>query len=811
MPSEWEQVQELFLAALEREPAARVDFVQASCAGSSRTFEEVMSLLRSHDQANHLIDQPLLAAALKRGANELEPGQIVAGYTIVSLLGCSGMGEVYLAKDNEFGRDVAIKLIKRAFISVGGVRQFEREERILASLSHPNIASFYGGAVLPNGIPYFVMEYVAGIPIDQYCREYELPVCDRLELFRKVCAAVHFAHQHLIIHRDLKPSNLLVTKDGEPKLLDFGIGKLLEANDSSREATVSLARIMTPEYASPEQICGTSVSTATDIYSLGVLLYQLLCGELPYRPETKRPDQMAKTICESEPPRPSNIADKRTSKLLKGDLENIVLMAMRKEPLRRYASVAQFSEDIRRYLTGRPVIARPDTLTYRAKKFVGRNKLAVGAALLIATALLAGIAGTSMEARRANNERDRARLAQAEAERLNAFLQNLLASADPDGMGRDVKVVQVLDAAAKKIDADLADEPAILAQAHFTIARAYASLRDGVAAENQARKALTIDQRIYGNDAPATAQVMAFLGYALRVFRRFDEAEPLLRQSLAVQRRHPPAEKRDLAKTMITLGNVLAETGRLKEAGPLIEEAVELDRKTYGDSSAEYAEALNSLGNVRFDLPDVSGAKAAYSHSIEIYRKLRPPRFYMLVPMQNLAQILLTERNLTAAESLLQETDALCRQMVGQSNPTYGNIRGFFGYLRFLQRDYHRAVPDLRRFVHDLGSVYPQTEPGLVKAELLLGLSLTRDGDAPAGEPYLRAALANGKVGAHSDFGEIEDLVGPLGECLLAQKRYSEAAPLLEKSYADLRSRRGDQDALTLEAGHRLNLLPGAH
>lgn len=820
MQSDWERVQEIFLRALEQAPPARADFVRARCHGNASIYEEVMSLLGSHDEPNDFIEKPLLPVtdtSFETTETELRPGEVIGSYTIVSLIGSAGMGEVYLARDNEFDRQVAIKLIKRGLVNAESIRQFRREERILATLNHPNIARFYGGAVKPGAGPCFVMEYVPGTRLDDYSGEHQLTIRQRLELFRKVCAAVHFAHQHLIVHRDIKPSNILVTPEGEPKLLDFGIGKLLKAGPDFLAVTMTVAPIMTPEYASPEHIRGEPVTTASDIYSLGVLLYELLSGQRPYKLTTRQPEEMAKIICETEPVRPSSAVAKgnanskltvRNSRILAGDLDNIVLMAMRKEPARRYASAAQLSEDIRRHLAGMPVIARRDTLRYRARKFVGRNKVAVAAALLIAAALLAGIIGTSFEARRAEKERDGARLAQAEAERLNGFLQNILASADPDGMGRDVKVVQVLDAAAKRIDSELADQPAILAQAHFTIARAYASLRQGAPAEEHARKALAIDERIYGIDHPATAQVMFFLGYALRAFRRFDEAEPLLRHALAVQRQLPPANRKDLTNTMVTLGNVLAETGRAKEAAPLIDEVVEIDRKAYGNSSVEYAEALNSLGNLRVDLKDRTGAKAAYRESIGIHRKLRPIHFSMLIPMQNLAELLLQEHNLAEAEPLLRETEMRCREMVGKSNPTYGNIRGFFGYFEFLKSDYSSAVPDLQRYIGDLAGIYPKNEPSVIGAEILLGLALTRTGNPAVAERYLRAAYENGKAGIDSDFGPVEDLAGPLSECLLAQKRYSEAAPLLRASYAQLRARHGEQDALTLEAKRRLKSLP---
>ncbi len=309
MQSHWESVQEIFLAALDHQPETRGDFVRARCGENGSTYEEVATLLRSHDKAGQFIEQaplPLTAASLLNEFDELQPGEAVGSYTIRSLLGAGGMGEVYLAEDNELGREVAIKLIKPGFASADILRQFRREERILAALNHPNIARLYGGALTSEGMPYFVMEYVEGERLDRYCAQRGLTIRQRLELFRKVCSAVSYAHQRLVIHRDLKPANIRVTAEGEPKLLDFGIAKLLEPDSTAGLGhTMTLPRAMTPDYASPEQTRGEPMSTATDVYSLGVVLYQLLTGEKPFENSIRTPEEMIQAIREREPTRPS--------------------------------------------------------------------------------------------------------------------------------------------------------------------------------------------------------------------------------------------------------------------------------------------------------------------------------------------------------------------------------------------------------------------------------------------------------------------------------------------------------------------------
>jgi eukaryotic-like serine/threonine-protein kinase len=417
-----ERVAEIVEAALERQPEQRPQFLDAACAGDAVLRAEVESLLAFQNQARNFIESPAYEVAsriLIEEEGELRPGQILGDYEILSLLGQGGMGEVYLARDTKLERGVAIKIVKHGLGSASGLRHTRKEEKILAGLNHPNIARLYGADVTPSGLPYFVMEYVDGQRLDQYCREQNLAIPVRLAIFRKICAAVAYAHQNLIIHRDIKPANIRVTGDVEPKLLDFGIAKLLDPVTSTvGELTMTFATHMTPEYASPEQVRGENITTASDVYSLGVVLYELLTGQRPYNIKSRNPTDIARVIGEYEPARPS-IAVARLEaagskclipdpKTLGGDLDNIVMKALRKEPARRYLSVAQFSDDIHRYLVGRPVSARKDTFNYRAIKFIKRNKLAVGAAAVILLSLVSGIAATAVEARRANQQRARA-------------------------------------------------------------------------------------------------------------------------------------------------------------------------------------------------------------------------------------------------------------------------------------------------------------------------------------------------------------------------------------------------------------------
>ncbi len=430
MPGKSDAVAELVKSALERAPAERAAYLDAAC-DSAETRAEVESLLRFQAKANSFIEGGALELAAKTMPTDGSPDFAlrIAGYEILSRIGSGGMGDVFLAEDLNLHRKVALKLVRPGMGTSEILQRFQHEEQILASLNHPNIAHLHGTGVATDGTPFFIMEYVEGLPVDQYCRRDNLLLSARLDLFRKVCAAVQYAHQHLVIHRDLKPSNIPVTENGEPKLLDFGIAKLLEATESAAESALTVAGMMTPDYASPEQARGENITTASDVYSLGVLLYELLAGRRPYRTRTATPHEVVRLICEAEPELPSTAlkeqesgtgnravtrpgfssAESRISNLdsrsLRGDLDNIVLMALRKEPERRYQSVGQFAEDIRRFLAGLPVSAHKDTVGYRASKFIRRHKVAVLATLVVLGTLVAGIFATAWEARRANKER----------------------------------------------------------------------------------------------------------------------------------------------------------------------------------------------------------------------------------------------------------------------------------------------------------------------------------------------------------------------------------------------------------------------
>ncbi|HEV2382795.1 MAG TPA: protein kinase [Terriglobia bacterium] len=439
-PEQWQRIQEILDVALEAEPGARAAYLDRACDGEPSLRREVESLIAAHEGMGDFMERPAgedIATTI-----ELKPGsrtgERIGRYRLLEEVGRGGMGTVYRAvRVDDFEQQVAVKLVKRGLDSEFVLARFRNERQILARLDHPNIGRLLDGASTEDGLPYFVMEYVRGGTLDQYCDSRRLSITKRLRLFLAVCSAVQYAHRNLIVHRDLKPSNILVTDDGTPKLLDFGIAKILNPDSAAEGRTLTGVKLLTPEYASPEQLLGEPITTASDVYSLGVVLYELLTGHRPYCGSDRSLEAITRAISEIEPEKPSSAVTRveevkdRTGEIRKrvapqevaatreasveklrrrlaGDVDTIVLMAIRREPQRRYASVEQFSEDIRRHLEGLPVAARTDTFWYRSSKFTRRHRAAVAGAALVALALFVGMAATLREARIAQSQRGRA-------------------------------------------------------------------------------------------------------------------------------------------------------------------------------------------------------------------------------------------------------------------------------------------------------------------------------------------------------------------------------------------------------------------
>lgn len=577
--SRLDRMERLFRAALLHPPDEQEGFLEAACTDDPALREEVISLLRADREAdrNEFLDNPIsnlsglasLPEEEKHRSGESSDslvGTDVGPYRILRFLGHGGMGDVFLAvREEPFRHHVALKIIRRGMDSREVTRRFEMERQILASLSHTNIARLYDGGVTDDGLPYFAMEYVDGTPVTSWCDSRRMPLNDRLRLFQQICRAVHHAHQNLIIHRDLKPSNILVTGDGVPKLLDFGIAKLLNPNLGPAEAPVTRTEIraMTPEYASPEQVRGESLTTASDIYSLGMILYELLSGHRPYRFVRRTPEEILSIICETEPERPSAVVMKpgmarqpegepreigpeqisaeralspdKLSKHLRGDLDNIVLMSLRKEPERRYASAQQLANDIEKHLAGEPVIAVRDSRGYRIGKYIRRNKVQTVSAAIILLLLIAASAVTMYQANQVAQQRDLAQLEAARSASVSAFLTSLFRAADPTYARTDSLTLQELLAnGAERIESELAGQPEIQATLYDVIATAYVNLGRYAQAESLFERSLAI-YRSFASDTIDLSTGLYNLGYTREMQARYSDAEQLFREALELR------------------------------------------------------------------------------------------------------------------------------------------------------------------------------------------------------------------------------------------------------------------------------------
>lgn len=562
---QWESCKSIFEEALEYEGVRRDAFLGQACGGDPAMRKAIEALLAGHRSNTNFLEPPT--------GTELEPLQAilreeargdpewVGHYRVLERISSGGMGRIYRAvRDNgEFGQTVAVKLIKRGMDTEAVVRRFQRERQTLANLDHPYIARLIDGGNTENGLPFLVMEYVQGHLIDRYCDQQRMSVDQRLRLFLKVCSAVHYAHQNLVVHRDLKPANILVTDDGTPKLLDFGISKLLvDATSPSPVTTISSFKLMTLQYASPEQVLCETITTTSDVYSLGVILYELLTGRSPYNADSRSRQELQQFVCNRLPEKPSAvitaaICPSRTARpeklrrCLQGDLDNIVMTALQKDPNRRYSSVQQLSDDIVRHLTGMTISARPDTLKYRVAKFIRRNTVGVVAAAVIFLSLVGGTCVALFGLLQAQAEAEKAK-------QLNTLVQNIIITVNPQHTGRDVTVREMLDDAAERLETELADQPEAKASLHRTLGLTYLGLGVYRSAEAHLQAALDLRRRHFGKSSLEVAESLCDLGELANTRYNPKRATPLFRESLGLYRRRFGQRHPAVARSLHGLG-----------------------------------------------------------------------------------------------------------------------------------------------------------------------------------------------------------------------------------------------------------------
>jgi eukaryotic-like serine/threonine-protein kinase len=659
---DWDQVADVFADALEQPIEHRRAFVAARCSGAPEVRAAVERLLEVEAAAGPAFLERRDAHASAQSPGTTADDGILGVYRLVREIGLGGMGQVFLAErvDGQFEQRVAVKLVKRGMDSEAILARFLRERQILASLNHPNIARLLDGGIAHDGRPYFVMEHVDGTPITRYCDERRLSIDDRLNLFRAVCRAVEHAHRNLVLHRDLKPSNIFVTEDGIPKLLDFGIAKLLSAEGDAEATTLTQAgaHVLTPEYAAPEQFSGAGVTTSTDVYGLGAVLYELLAGHAPFvvRGKGERPTRRP----EEEPPRLSvalalrigessvreqdamaaAVADARGTdparlrRRVKGDLETIVATALRAEPDRRYASIEALREDIRRHQAQLPVTARPDTAVYRASRFVRRHRIGVLATATIATLVLTFGTVAVLQANRIGMqaadlelERDRARTEAAAAEEVSSFLVGLFEVSDPllEGQGDSIRARDLLERGADRIDAELSGQPELQARMLTVIGRAYANLRLRNRAEPLLERALALRRSVHGEESAWVVAALQELAGVQARNGRHAAAETHLRRAIAIHERIG-GDAMTAWTLSVDLVHVLHGRGDPQGAGMALNEAwARFDRVS--DTDLDHSrDALRRWTELLSFMPKSADVDRVFARLVEVERSLSGPR-----------------------------------------------------------------------------------------------------------------------------------------------------------------------------------------
>jgi serine/threonine-protein kinase len=876
-PAEWSRIDAILDEVLELEPAAREAAIARACAGDATLRAHVEALVAADAGSSTFLETPAAeyAADVVRVASRTTdpdqregPGDLIGPYRLIREIGHGGMGRVFLASraDGQFDQQVALKLVRGGPSGSEILQRFLRERQILARLQHPNIARLLDGGVTDDGRPYFAMEYVAGEPITSYADAHGLDLQQRLERFTAVCDAVQYAHQNLVVHRDLKPSNTLVTAEGQVKLLDFGIAKVLHHDEDEDGFDATLTRIgsgpMTPEYAAPEQVRGEPVTTATDVYALGALAYELLTGRAAHaltrltaaevervitQQQVELPSQAALKPARLEAGRDGDTDDARAQRVkrrrqLRGDLDTILMQALQKEPARRYPTAGAFVDDIRRYQRGLPIAARRDSFRYRAGKFVRRNAIGVGATVLVLASLVAGLIGTAWQARVASREA-------AKAREVSRFLSSLFEVADPARANADdISARELLDRGAARIESELSDQPETQADMMLLLGRISRELNLYDRAQTLLDRSLALRQAQTGSTSDEVADVTAELARLALDRGRPDDAERLHREALDVRRRSHGPGHASVATSMRDLAGVLSSRGKYDEAESLLREALVLHERAYGPEHEEIATDLENLQSTLRGRGQHDQAIAAARRCLEMRMKLLGEEHLDTATAKNNLAILLYDKwELAEAERLYREVLAFDKRRLGE---VHSNTATVTNNLAFVVRDQgqydeaerlYRIALDLDKRLFGDEHPYVATVMGNLAAVLLrkgelgeseqlfrgsmemfkrvygnahwrvgsvqggLATVLATKGDTTAEQQY-RAALALLEKALPPRHPQIEPVLIGLGRELTRRNRPAEAEPLLRRALESRSARLGDSDPRTAEAQVRLGV-----
>jgi serine/threonine protein kinase len=808
--NQWDQVRTLFAELNELAGSRRALRLEELARGDAVIYAELIGLLDASESVGDRFEGGAARVVGLDGPATLT-GKQIGHWRIIREIGHGGMGTVYEAHrvDDQFEKRVALKTVATGRTSETVFRRFRHERQILARLEHRNIATLLDGGLTEDGQPFFVMEFVEGEPIDRWCTAHDTSVDDRVQLFRQVCAAVQYAHEHLVVHRDLKPRNILVTPDGTVKLLDFGIAKLLDPSPTEDPLTLTGALPMTAAYASPEQRQGRPVSTATDIYSLGVVLYELLAGQRPYGREVA---DLA--TLDQAPILPSRTtADRRRQKLLAGDLDSIVLKALRSEPDRRYRSAQLLADDLGHYLRGEPVSARSDTLSYRVGKVIRRNKVAVAAAALAVATLIAATIVSLEQARAARLERDRAVREAQRTQQVTGFFQDVLASARPDRLGGDVSVLEAIDSALARSDTSFSSEPDLKAALSLTLGSTLTNMylyeRARPLLEDAYRLRRTLDGAA---PSPEQAEAIFSLGLIETEIGDAAKAESLYRTSLEMRSRLNPGDSAGHFEGMSNVAEAVLNQGRLGEAAALYDTVARALDRLRPDNIELRATTRANLGTALSQLGRYVEAEPVLREAVRLFEQANGPDDPTVASaLQPLAGTLIFNRKYAEAEQLARRGVAINQAEFGRTNPATLSALRMVTSAMIESGRCIEALSLVREMLALRGNVMAETDPTLSVALVQLGQCQALEGNLVAAEGTLRDALVVRTKTFGPDHWAVAHVKSMLGEVLGRRHQAAEAELLLRQGYEGLRRELAEGHVRIEEARERLDrFLAGA-
>jgi eukaryotic-like serine/threonine-protein kinase len=800
-PERWKLLKQIFSRALELENEEQKDYLRRACADDPALLHDVETLLNAYDTRGVIdrsMDQLKVSVISQLKSREII-GKRIGSYRIIKELGRGGMSAVYLAEraDGVYQQQVALKMLLEGTLFDGQLRRFQSERHILASLNHDNIARLYDGGISSDGQPWFVMEFVEGNPIDEYCNSRNFSLTERLKLFLKVCDAVQYAHRNLIAHRDLKPLNILVTDEGNAKLLDFGIAKLLGSEENYQDefpSTHAGLLPLTPSYASPEQLRRQNITASSDIYQLGIILYELLTGVSPYDLKGETPGDIEHTVCETEPRRPSAAIEAKADSNLQfrekigGDLDTIVLKTLNKEPNCRYQSAGQLAEDIRGYLAGRPVSAHPDSLAYRTGKFMRRHKW--GAAAMMAFALALGVYATTITwySNRTLKALEEAELERAKSGQVVDFLLSMFEASDPaEARGATVTARELLERGVEQTVA-LSDQPVVQAQMYSVAGLVFHRLGEFEEALPLLSRALEIMDSLYEDSHPDVAQIHFHLAEVLHDAGDYHQAHTHYTKAADLFRLVPGHISLEYASSLHNIG----VSGHDKIAREKIFKALEIRQKLLDNDHPDIALSYLALGNFHLSNSeheaaimntDHAMAKNYFQKTLDIVNNQNNVVSLQFASIfQSLGEGERIMGDYGQAETLLHKAldiyqtlykgahvhIAICKKSLADVYRDKDSFSSAESY-------YDKAMESLKAAV---GDDHPMRRPILQgKAEMYF-----RMGDHAAAEPLLREVLELLEAVLNPDHPRIANARLRLGTCLLILHQYSEAEELLIKS-----------------------------